>query len=150
MAPTVHVSVLTMRPVQTPDEISYHMIEVAHASLKSKKKASASSGEASFPKVLSSPPRNETPLNSVLTPLRRNEEAPLPQMMATPPKNEGPLKDRIAKFLAEQTQAEGVAMNALCQSFNTSKADDVKASMKELLDEGMAYTTIDEDHFAYV
>jgi hypothetical protein len=31
-----------------------------------------------------------------------------------------------------------------------SKAEDVKASMNELLDEGMVYTTIDDDHFASV
>lgn len=149
MKPSPHVSVLTMRPVQSPDEISYHEIYVAYASLKSKKKKSTS-GESAFSKVdqVSSPPRAEPVIQSVVTPMRRNEP-----MIATPPKNEGPLKDRISKFLAEpqqQENQEGVSMNKLCQSFSDSKAEEIKASMEQLLDEGMVYTTIDDDHFASV
>lgn len=149
--PSLHVSVLTMRPVQSPDEISYHEIQVAHASLKSKKKGSAE-------KFVSSPTRPETPVHSVVTPLRRNEEATkesltqAPPMMATPPKIEGPLKDRISKFLAEpkNQNPEGVARSILCQTFSDSKAEEITASISELLDEGLAYTTIDDDHFACV
>jgi len=149
MKPAPHVSVLTMRPVQSPDEISYHEIYVAYSSLKSKKKKSTS-GESAFAKVdmVSSPPRNEAVVQTVVTPMRRNEP-----MMATPPKNEGPLKDRISKFLAEpdqQQNQEGVSMNKLCQSFSDSKAEDVKASITELLDEGMIYSTIDDSHFMAV
>lgn len=158
MKPNPHVSVLTMRPIESPDEISYHEIQVAYASLKSKKKGSTGGSSLSaFSKVVSSPPRAETPVHSVVTPLRRNEEntkealtqAP-PPMMTTPPKNEGPLRDRISKFLAEQQNPEGTAMNKLCQSFSDSKAEDIKKSIDELLDEGMAYTTIDDEHFACV
>lgn len=151
MKPAPHVSVLTMRPVQSPDEISYHEIHVAYASLKSKKKKTTS-GESAFAKVepmqVSSPPRPETVVQTVVTPMRRNEP-----VMATPPKNEGPLKERISKFLAEpqhQANQEGVSMKNLCQSFSDSKAEEIKASMNELLDEGMVYTTIDDDHFASV
>jgi replication factor A2 len=147
--PTAHVSVLTMRPVQSPDEISYHEIHVAYASLKSKKKPTMSmSGESAFSKVASSPPRAETPVDTVVTPMRRNEP-----MSVTPPKHEGPLRERITKFLAEpqhQQDPSGVSMSKLCASFGDSKAEDVKASMNELLDEGMVYTTIDDDHFASV
>jgi replication factor A2 len=145
--PTAHVSVLTMRPVQSPDEISYHEIHVAYASLKSKKKPTMS-GESAFSKVVSSPPRTETPVETVVTPMRRNEP-----MSVTPPKHEGPLRERITKFLAEpqhQQDPSGVSMSKLCASFGDSKAEDVKASMNELLDEGMVYTTIDDDHFASV
>jgi replication factor A2 len=147
MKPTAHVSVLTMRPIQSPDEISYHEIHVAYASLKSKKKPTMS-GESAFSKVVSSPPRTEAPVETVVTPLRRNESN-----SATPPKHEGPLKERITKFLAEPPQQQdpsGVSMSKLCASFSDSKAEDVKASMNELLDEGMVYTTIDDDHFASV
>merc|ERR1719161_2912296 len=74
MKPTTHVSILTMRPVQSPDEISYHMIEVAHSSLRSKglmgKKASTGSVDS---KAVLSPARSENPVNKVVTPLRRNE-----------------------------------------------------------------------------
>jgi hypothetical protein len=111
--PTAHVSVLTMRPVQSPDEISYHEIHVAYASLKSKKKPTMS-GESAFSKVVSSPPRTETPVETVVTPMRRNEP-----MSVTPPKHEGPLRERITKFLAEpqhQQDPSGVSMSKLCAS----------------------------------
>jgi replication factor A2 len=149
MKPAPHVSVLTMRPVQSPDEISYHEIHVAYASLKSKKKTSTS-GESAFSKVdqVSSPPRAEAVVQTVVTPMRRNEP-----VMATPPKNEGPLKERISKFLADpkfQENQEGVSIKTLNQSFSDSKAEDIKASIAELLDEGMLYTTIDDDHYASV
>merc|ERR1719453_1540101 len=146
MKPHPHVSVLTMRPVQSPDEISYHEIQVAYASLKSKKKKSTA-GESAFAKVVSSPPRTEAPITSVVTPLRNEESrAQTKPIMATPPKNEGPLKDRVAKFLSEQQSMEGVEMSKLCQSFSDSKEEDIKKSIAELLDEGMAYTTIDDNH----
>jgi len=149
MKPSPHVSVLTMRPVQSPDEISYHEIYVAYSSLKSKKKKSTS-GESAFSKVdqVSSPPRAEAVVQTVVTPMRRNEP-----MMSTPPKIEGPLKDRISKFLSEpqqQQNQEGVSRDKLYQSFSDSKAEDIKTSIAELLDEGMLYTTIDDDHFASV
>jgi len=156
--PTTHISVLTMRPVRSPDEISYHAIEVAHCSLKSKRKAISGFEQpaSQFAKVVSSPPRTETtPMNTVVTPLRRNEaeEAKAPAIMS-PPKMEatGPLKERISKYLSEQTHiAEGVKVDALCSSFSTSaKADEVKATVRELLDEGAAYTTIDEEHIAAI
>jgi len=156
--PTTHISVLTMRPVRSPDEISYHAIEVAHCSLKSKRKTSAGFDQPALAKIESSPPRTQgNLLNSVVTPLRRNEapESQASTIMPTmsPPKTEptGPLKVRIAKFLSEQTHiAEGVKVEALCSSFSTSKAEEVKASVKELLDEGSAYTTIDEEHIAAI
>merc|ERR1719420_1358442 len=64
MKPAPHVSVLTMRPVQSPDEISYHEIHVAYASLKSKKKTSTS-GESAFSKVASAPPQSQNPIDTV-------------------------------------------------------------------------------------
>merc|ERR1719158_1566933 len=36
--PSVHFSLVALHPVQSPDQISYHMIEVVHASLRSKGK----------------------------------------------------------------------------------------------------------------
>jgi replication factor A2 len=154
MAPTVHVSVLTMRPVQSPDEISYHMVEVAHSSLRSKKKLGTNSAGSTLSKVVSSPPRSETPVNSVVTPLRRNDAPQLQAapVMATPPKSEGPLKDRIAKFLSEKTEAapEGLTEKMIAESFCDSKAEDIKKSVQELLADGDVYTTIDDDHFAHI
>jgi len=157
--PSTHISVLTMRPVRSPDEISYHAIEVAHCSLKSKRKASSGFDQPALAKVVTSPPRTESDLlHSVVTPLRRNEapESNAPTTMPTmsPLKTEptGPLKERIAKFLTEQAHvAEGVKVDSLCSSFSTSaKAEEVKAFVRELLDEGAAYTTNDEDHIAAI
>merc|ERR1719379_3380593 len=105
-----------MRPVQSADEISYHEIHVAHASLKSKKKKTMT-GESAFSKVaqISSPPRSEEKksevVQTVVTPMRRNEP-----IVATPPKTDAPLKDRISQFLAEpqhQQNAEGVSMSKM-------------------------------------
>lgn len=150
--PAVHFSLVALHPVQSPDQISYHMIEVVHASLRSKGKlVTAKAAEATAKGTESSSPAvNTVPRPMVST----SSSIPQPKMTTAAPApmavESGPLKDRIKTFLGSQTSVEGIAMTTLTAHFNTAGPEAVKAAMHELLDDGSAYTTIDDDHFAAV
>jgi len=143
--PSVHFSLVALHPVQSPDEISHHMIAVAHSSLRSKgklgnKQASMTKTDGVFstpPKTVAAAPR---PMVSTATPVE-----PAPKAVQA-----GPLRERIAAFLSAHENPEGTAFTQLTAHFNTEKSEDVKVAINELLDEGSAYTTIDEEHFASV
>lgn len=144
MQPSVHFSLVALHPVQSPDQISYHMIEVGHASLRSKGKLmTAKAAEfASSQKTVGETPR----------PLVRVASQPMEPAAAKAPAavESGPLRERIANFLSSQANPEGVAITDLAAHFNTVGPEAVKAAVHELLDDGSAYTTIDDDHFAAV
>jgi len=142
--PAVHFSVLALHPVQSPDQISYHMIEVAHASLRSKGKiagkqaTTTKAGEFASPQ----PPMAAAPRPMVPT---ATPAAPAPAAVES-----GPLRERVAAFLSAQDNPEGVAFTALAAHFNAATPEAVRAAVTELLDDGSAYTTVDDDHFASV
>lgn len=147
--PSLHFSVVALHPVKTPDEISHHIIDVAHSSLRhkgkmaSKQPSTTKAGESLFmtqgfssspPPAVAAAPRPMVPTSSPVV----------------APKAEGPLSEQIAAFLSSQQKDEGVAFTELTAHFNTVGAEAVKAAIDVLLDDGTAYTTIDDHHFAAV
>jgi hypothetical protein len=62
----------------------------------------------------------------------------------------GPLREQIAAFLRTTENPEGVALTELNTRFKEAGSEAVKAAISELMDDGSAYTTIDDDHFAVV
>jgi len=152
--PAVHFSLVALHPVQSPDQISYHMIEVAHASLRSKGKLAGKQAITSKAAEFSSSPNSSVaamprPLvptsTQAPTAAAPNSAPPAPATAET-----GPLRERIAAFLSATGNAEGVAFTELVTHFNTASSEAVRAAVTELLDDGSAYTTIDDDHFASV
>jgi len=148
--PTLHFSVVALHPVKSPDEISHHIIEVAHSSLRSRGKLlgkqSASTKAAEFS---SAPPPAVAAIPRPMVPTS-NPVVPAPATSKSEAAESGPLRDRIAAFLSSQQAPEGVAFTQLTTHFNTVGSEVVRAAINELMDDGTLYTTIDDDHFASV
>jgi len=162
-APTVHLGVQFMTIVQSPDEISYHMIEAAHASLKLQRNVKdpatpaakrpvatpmtvGSQGPAWSPDVAMSPPKDVKEAISV---------APVPLSFASAKvKLEGEaLKNAIIELLRREGPASGelgVELAKVGAGLEATPLADVKECLTLLLDEGDVYTTLDDDHFLTV
>jgi len=151
--PAVHFSLVALHPVQSPDQISYHMIEVAHASLRSKGKLAGKQATTTKAADFSSSPNQAvaaTPRPLVPTSSQAPTATPSSAPSVPAAVESGPLRERIAAFLSTTSNAEGVAFAELTTHFNTATSEAVRAAVTELLDDGSAYTTIDDDHFASV
>jgi hypothetical protein len=151
--PTVHFSLVGLHSVQSPDQISYHMIEVAHDSLRNKGKVGSTNKAEFFSPQKDAPATVPRPLVSTTGPSPQPMETaapkPSPVPMAAAADN-GPLQEQIANFLRTQNNPEGVAIADLNNRFSAAGSEAVKKALDELLDDGSAYTTIDEEHFAVV
>jgi len=155
--PSVHFSLVALHPVQSPDQISYHIIEVAHASLRSKGKIATTTKASGFSSAQKDAPATvPRPLVSTSGPVPQPMSQPMeivkpsPTPVASATVESGPLTEQITAFLRTQENPEGVAIAVLNTRFSTAGSEAVKAAIKELLDDGSAYTTIDDDHFAVV
>lgn len=153
--PSVHFSLVSLHPVQSPDQISYHMVEVAHASLRNKGKLASTTKATAFSSPQKDAPATvPRPLVSTTgpspQPMMTAVSKPTPVPMAPAASDSAPLREQIATFLRTFQNADGAALEELNTRFGTAGPQAVKAAIDELLDEGEAYTTIDENHFAVV
>merc|ERR1711977_498278 len=135
--PSLHFSLVALHPVQSPDQISYHMIEVVHASLRSKGKLANNTKEAGFsPQKDASATMVPRPLVSTSgsAPVTKEIIAPNPATMPPAAVESGPLKDRIANFLsANSARPEGVSRTELNTHFSNDGSQAVKAAIDYLL-----------------
>lgn len=154
-APEVHVSALAMRPVTTADEVSYHMIEVAHAALSMKKSQSlptparalglppsqAEEVASSRPASLAEPvaPAAGPPASAATA------AAPVPTASVTPASN----RESVLQLLGSEGESrpEGVSLAIMIERLNPMAASVVREVLEQLVADGEAYTTIDEEHF---
>jgi len=149
-SPAAHVSAMSLQPVVGADEVSYHMIEVAHAALRLRNPTKASP-------MAVTPPKQTTELG-----LGLSAEA----NKATPPKIEAPAFAGFAEAAAPQKDLltsitdelrkmegseEGLSFDALLSKLSpgTSSAK-VREIVGKMVDDGDAFTTIDENHFSIV
>jgi len=155
-APQLHISVTAMRPVQAADEISYHMIEAAHAALK------LQGGRVleKLPPATPLPKRQPTELSSQVSPPKDisyiTAAAPLASVPATtapaPAKQglQGPeLQKAIASFVQTRGAGseEGVNIATICGQFLPASEKNVRSALEQLVTDGELFTTIDDDHF---
>jgi hypothetical protein len=160
--PFCHFSIIALRPVESPDEISYHMIESAHTALKMRKdsvksEATLQTGMAS---VTSSPPKVAHGANDLFAPPKIGADTPTSKstggLAFSPPKAENmtkfqgaQLREELQRVLQKEGGRElGVSLEEL--SVLAVSPDEAKRALAELLDDGSVYTTIDDDHFAAV
>lgn len=173
-APVQHLAITGLRLVESTDEVSYHVIEAAHAALKLQRKSSdpktpaakksaadeqggmnASTAEqmltpqktgGAFTQDVGSPYAAAAPAPVAELPLAEAKAAPVP---AAPPTGFD-LRAAIMRLLRDDTLGpEGLSAEALASKLGSHGSDVVKVAA-ELVDDGEIFSTIDEQHFAAV
>jgi len=162
-APTVHLGVQFMTIVQSADEISYHMIEAAHAAVKLQQTSKDPSTPAAkrpvaSPMTAGSQGPSFSP-DVAMSPAKEVKEtaniAPVPMSFASAKvKLAGDeLRNAIIEFLRKEGPVSGESGVGLAQvgaGLEATPLADIKGCLANLLDEGDVYTTIDDDHFLTV
>jgi len=161
-APTIHLGVQFITIVQSADEISYHMIESAHAALKLQKPTTdpltpAAKRPVASPQFDSHPP---TWSPTAMSPPKESNQSgsnvtPVP-MNVTPSKGkmEGDaLKNAIIEYLRKEgpnVGEAGVGVAAVAAGLEPTPLADIKGCLTALVEDGDVYTTLDDDHFLTV
>jgi len=156
-APVVHFAAVGVRLVRSADEVSYHMIESAHAALKlqkgqrepatpsPKKPAAAMATETvieGFGDIkMETPPKETTSQAATVA-------AAAPQK---PVRLEGDaLNKALVGFIQGLDREEGVPLAELYSHFSAEAAEEVKGACDKLVNMGELYTTLDDETFAAV
>jgi len=177
-APVQHLALKGMRPVESADEVSYHMIEVAHAALQLQKRSTgqpkdpatpskaASKDEAMPPTDLLTPQKPGTaPMaNSISVPAATAELPPAvpagpaaepaskPQADTPLPPKQAPIGAELRAAVLALLRDAAVGPEGLHLDAITQKVgnseEDVRSMVTELVDDGELYSTITEAHFA--
>jgi len=155
-SPAAHVSAMSLQAVTSADEVSYHMIEVAHAALKLRNPTTAATLGAAVPVSDPITPAKQGlgfgqgfGQGSTVSPVKM--EAPFvaaPVAMQTPPKAD--LRSAVMDLLRQMQEsagAEGLGLSTIAGRTQAS-SEKVKDILSSLVDEGEVFTTIDDDHFA--
>jgi len=177
-SPVQHLALKGMRPVDSADEVSYHVIEVAHAALRlqkpkfgrpaepatpAPKKDRGNDVAASIPEfspekqlqpgapaVVADPP---TATAAVAVPA--DKPAEMREAAAAPSAPQGPpagaeLRAAVLCLLrGAAIGPEGLHLDVIAQKVGAGVAE-VRAAVAELVDDGEVYTTITEEDFAAV
>lgn len=154
--PALHVSAMNLRAVASPDEVSYHMIEVAMATLKLRQAAAGDSLGAKAGLTVSADPGTPTPKKveqgSTISPMKVDAPAEItpPESVAVQPAAGGDLKSTILAILRKEQDAAGEEGLSLTAFIDKCKAPASKITevLEGLVEEGEVFTTIDEHHFA--
>jgi len=159
--PVVHLGLLCVRPVESPDEVSYHLIECAHAALRLTRGSHATSKSpeswtpqsklktaeltATFPT-----PTKESLLQSLPIAVAPND---LPKSVGTP--SSMSLRDSLDAVLRREAEAKGEAGVSITELLSVLSAAGVAATearlrscLGEMTDDGEVFNTLDDDHFA--
>lgn len=130
-APSLHFAVTFMRLVDSADEVSHHMIEAAHASLKAKERPPTASSQD----IMKAP-----------TPMHTSQ----PSQEATKVALSGmALQAAVLDFIKREAEGkeEGIAGVAVIQHLNPTPAAEVVSMLQKLVDDGELFNTTDEEHF---
>lgn len=166
-APAPHFSVTGMRLVRSADEVSFHMIEVAHAALRIQTKGlgNGASREAGYKEPATPAPkteRREEERQQFATPPRPQamdtsgpEEPPkMPEPQAQPAMEGAALREAVLKALGEEPGEVGMTAQQVLERVQRTGAKvagqepAVKKLLALLVDEGDVFNTTDDDHFA--
>lgn len=160
-SPTLHVSAMSLRAVTSADEVSYHMIEVALATLKLRTPSVAGmSGlglSAGVALTDPSTPAKRMEKGSLISPMKVDapEQISEPATMQPAPAASTDLRSSILTLLKQEQDKSGevgLALSSVVGKLAHCKApaDKIKQSLEGLVDEGEIITTIDDEHFAMI
>jgi len=163
--PAAHVSAMSLRPIASANEVSYHMIEVAHATLRLRNPTKAAALRTKAAAVDPITPAKQglgmgfgagSSPASTMSPAKHEAPAPVPQpavtapvAMQTPPKAD--LKTAVVDMLTQVKESgseEGLEVSAIVKALSQqAPAEKVRSMLATLVDEGDIFNTIDENHF---
>jgi len=162
-APMRHISVKGMRPVESADEVSYHIVEVAHAALKlqgkgvgntvgltalAPEKAEAATSSSVPQPSLAATAAAPAAAPAVLEPQAANPYAAAAAAKVAAPPSGAELRATVLAALRDGgVGPEGLHLDVISQKAGGAE---VKAIVSGLVDDGELYTTITEEHFAAV
>jgi len=166
-APMPHFSVQGLRPVRSADEVSYHMIEVAHVALKSQRHGTTMTEPATpAPKLPRQP--EETATEELVTPpkvqaLQESASSPivvsmpkLPEPEPQPALEGSTLRDAVLKVVCKEGEATGLTSAQALQHLRSSGFEvkgaesAVLRTLQALVEEGDVFNTVDDDHFGAI
>jgi len=141
-SPSLHISAMSLRLVTSADEVSYHMIEVAHVALMMKR------GGSRAP-VLTSQAAASQPAVTAVKQSQVSVLTSAPTSQVSPTGGAKSLKVSVLEVLQRESEAraEGVPLRLVCEQIGGSPASEVKTVLEELVAEGEAFNTIDDEHF---
>jgi replication factor A2 len=155
--PMLHVSALSLRPVGSADEVSYHMIEVAHAALKLK------CGGSSANDAVLTPAKQMKPVATAdgpITPTKESQDvvmpassAPASQMTATsePLKGSALREAVVAVFRKEgEDKPEGISVDTIISQLKGTPSGSIRSVLEEMVNDGEVFSTIDDEHFSLI
>lgn len=158
-APSLHLSIVHAKVVESANEISYHYIASAHAALKIRRNAKP---QGAMDAVMEATPEKKKKAEEFTKPITPEKmKSPAATMMEVEPavpkpaaaEANLPLLDRIRKVLARDGPAAGqvgLTVQDVVKGLADATVDtaDVQAKVQQLIEEGEAFPTIDDNHFA--
>ena len=146
-APMKHFAVQGIRPVVSADEVSYHMIQVAYTYL------CFCNGQCEAvmpaPSTPSAHANLALPSTAVFSPPK---SAAAEADMHAPPAGQA-LKTAVAVFLENSSAGRGeagVPVSDICKNLSFNTEEQVRDMLGQLLEEGVVYTTVDEEHYCFL
>ena len=154
--PAPHLAVQFMALIDSPDVISYHTIEAAHAALTIQRAGSFPSTPAAK-RSITSPPVSDSVSPSwadLMSPPKKSklEIAPMKTVADTKDESVGDLKQSVLECLkaAQPLGEAGLSLSEIAGMFPSAQLLDVSKHLADLVDDGEAFTTIDDEHFASI
>jgi len=158
---TVHFAVTGLRVVRSADEISYHMIECAHAAMRLQKSRPVVEPSTPVPRKhatsagdgMEISPAKETEQvarPATLEPVSLNTAAPSAKVQEPQDLAMG-LRDAIIAVVQKkgEDRPEGVSIEEVRTAVVAlgGNGDEVRRVLDQLVDDAEVYTTLDDDHF---
>lgn len=147
-APELHVSAQSVTCVESPDEVSYHMIEATHAALKLR---TSQRRPVATPQALATPVKTATFAVPAAAPAAALSATPECEKDVAMPSASGEEVLRSSVMATLQRAAgdpSGVKLSAIVQALAPASESDVKACLAALVDAGEIFNTLDDEHFS--
>jgi len=156
--PTAHFSVSMLRPVKSADEVSHHIIEVAHSALKCWQYNGYSGSDPATPAtkvVKPTEPKTEawTPEKSISQEAHMEVDAEAAKMPAEVPLEGAALRSALMEVMKAKAEVDEIGYSvpearSILEKNNQVSLEAVEKMMHELVDDGELFNSTDELHFS--